>query len=1033
MAFEACPSSDDADSLRRVTTTGQIDLKQLLRGMADREAHRTEANVQSDLRTLLLAAPLELEDEDLEIVLEQQAGSGHRIDVEAGSCIFEVKRDLRKGNVRKEAEAQLAGYVEARTQTMRQRYVGVLTDGAEWHLYHLADGKLHAVSTFTVDAKKPDVDGLSVWLEGVLGTAAVVPIPSEIERRLGASSPGHAIDFAELARLYARHRDLPSVRLKRELWARLLTTAFGTGFKDADDLFVEHTLLVVTAEVIAHAVLGLDPTAQDVSPVAIVEGQLFASSQVHGVVEADFFDWVAEVDGGEAFIRVLARRLVRFAWHNVEHDVLKVLYESIISTAQRKQLGEYYTPDWLADRIVNDAVTQPLDQRVLDPSCGSGTFLFHAVRRYLEAAQTRGIPNGEALAGLTQHVIGMDIHPVAVTFARVTYLLAIGPERLQADDRPPISIPVYLGDSIQWGQERTLFTSDALVIPTVGGQLWATELRFPQRTLIDAGRFDQLVAELARLASNRKRGSAIPKLQGVLRHYAVHPEDEPTITDTFQKLCQLYDEGRNHIWGYYVRNLARPVWLARPENRVSVLVGNPPWLSYRFMTEEMQKRFRELSEERGLWAGASVATNQDLSALFILRAIERYLDDTGRFGFVMPWSALRGRQFAGFRSGRYSLHTSQRDLTVAFERAWDLHAVKPTFFPVPCSVIHGKRAGTAVPLGSDVEAWSGQLPRANIPWRIADAHITRGASSVRGAKTKSVSPYGPRFSQGATIVPRVLFVVEKKSTGPLGAGAGRWPVRSRRSPNEKAPWKSLPSLDGNVERQFVRAIYTGEAVLPYRPLETLRAVIPWDGQRLLDSSEERLDAYPGLAEWWNRAENAWNDNRSSTTLSLRDRLDYQRTLSQQFPIPALRVVYTKSGMYLAAAIVRGDAVIDHELYWGTAGSLDEARYLEAILNSEVLTRCLRPLQARGEHNPRHYDKYVWQLPVPMFSLADPHHTRLAQLAESAEAIAAAVVLPTNKRFETLRRAIRTVVAESETGKEIENEVSALLLAPGTSI
>jgi hypothetical protein len=266
VAFEACPSSGGADSLRRVTTTGQIDLKQLLRGMSDREAHRTEANVQSDLRTLLLAAPLELEDADLEIVLEQQAGSGHRIDVEAGSCIFEVKRDLRKGNVRKEAEAQLAGYVEARTQTMRQRYVGVLTDGAEWDLYHLADDKLHAVSTFTVDAKKPDVDGLSVWLEGVLGTAAVVPTPSEIERRLGASSPGHAIDFAELARLYARHRDLPSVRLKRELWARLLTTAFGTGFKDADDLFVEHTLLVVTAEVIAHAVLGLDPTAQPSVP-----------------------------------------------------------------------------------------------------------------------------------------------------------------------------------------------------------------------------------------------------------------------------------------------------------------------------------------------------------------------------------------------------------------------------------------------------------------------------------------------------------------------------------------------------------------------------------------------------------------------------------------------------------------------------------------------------------------------------------------------------------------------------------------------
>ena len=750
-------------------TTGQIDLSELLRGMSDREAQRTESNIQSDLRTFLLAAPLELEEDDLDIILEQQAGGRRRIDVEAGLCVFEVKRDLRKGNIRSEAEKQLAGYVAARTTSMQQRYVGVLTDGADWHLYHLADDTLHAVSDFTVDPKKPDVEGLAVWIEGVLATAQLVPTPDEINHRLGSASPGHAIDCAELRRLYERHKDVPSVRLKRELWARLLTTAFGTGFADNDDLFVEHTLLVVTAEVIAHAVMGLDPTSQEVAPAAIVEGQLFASAQVYGVVEADFFDWVAEVEGGEQYVRVLARRLSRFAWDHVEHDVLKVLYESIISTAQRKQLGEYYTPDWLADRIVNDSISSPLKQRVLDPSCGSGTFVFHAVRHYLSAAQAQGIPNGEALTGLTKSVLGMDIHPVAVTFARVTYLLAIGSDRLKADDRPPISIPIYLGDSIQWGQERTLFTSDALVIPTVSGQLWATELRFPHRTLVDAGRFDQLVSELTRFATNRKRASVIPSIKPVLRRYAVHPEDEETLTETFKTLCRLHDDGRNHIWGYYVRNLARPVWLSRPENRVDVLVGNPPWLSYRFMTAEMQREFRSLSEERGLWAGAAVATNQDLSALFVLRAIERYLCEKGRFGFVMPWSALRGRQFAGFRSARYSL-LQQAELNVAFDQAWDLHAVKPAFFPVPCSVVLGRRSDHAVALGTKVDAWSGRLPRANMAWSLAESYIKRTTGSVSAAKAKGKggSPYASRFSQGAIIVPRMLFFVEKKTGSPLG-------------------------------------------------------------------------------------------------------------------------------------------------------------------------------------------------------------------------------------------------------------------------
>jgi hypothetical protein len=221
-------------------------------------------------------------------------------------------------------------------------------------------------------------------------------------------------------------------------------------------------------------------------------------------------------------------------------------------------------------------------------------------------------------------------------------------------------------------------------------------------------------------------------------------------------------------------------------------------------------------------------------------------------------------------------------------------------------------------------------------------------------------------------------------------------------------------------------MHLGETVLPYRLLEPLRAVIPWDGQRLLDSTDERLASFPGLVEWWVQADTAWNANRSSDALTLREQLDYRKKLSDQFPIADLRVVYSKSGMYLAAAIVRGDSVIDHKLYWGAVSSLAEARYLLAILNSDAVTQRVRPLQARGEHNPRDYDKYVWQLPIPLYNPEDPRHARLAQLAEQAEVIAGAVVLPKDKRFETLRRTVRQALAETETGREIEDQVAELL-------
>jgi hypothetical protein len=83
-----------------------------------------------------------------------------------------------------------------------------------------------------------------------------------------------------LAAIYAQSRDRPTVKLKRQLWAKLLTTAFGTAFADEERLFLEHTFLVLTAEIIAHAVLAFDPADPNIGPGTIVSGGLFAQAQM---------------------------------------------------------------------------------------------------------------------------------------------------------------------------------------------------------------------------------------------------------------------------------------------------------------------------------------------------------------------------------------------------------------------------------------------------------------------------------------------------------------------------------------------------------------------------------------------------------------------------------------------------------------------------------------------------------------------------------------------------------------------------------
>jgi len=426
-------------------------LLELFHRIVRRNDRRTEAEIQADVRQFILSAPFELEISDV-VSLESPVGDRRRIDVEAGSTVIEVKRDLRREKVKREAEDQLAGYVDFRMKQTGLRYVGVLTDGTQWHCYDLVEDRLRQVSELTLEDSASDVDRLVVWLEGVLATTHdIAPTAENIEQRLGTGSSAYELDRATLATLYERNRDNPSVQVKRQLWSRLLVSALGTQFEDTDDLFIDHTLLINTSEIIAHAVLGFP--IESLAPATLLAGDKFDEAGVYGVVESDFFDWVVEIGGGDTFIRTLAKRLGRFVWTDVEQDVLKVLYENFIGADTRKRLGEYYTPDWLADAVISKVVVDPLNSRVLDPACGSGTFLFYAIRKYISAAEAESYSVREVLDGVTRHVIGMDLHPVAVTLARVTYLLAIGRERLTDPSRGNIQIPVYLGDSIQWREQ----------------------------------------------------------------------------------------------------------------------------------------------------------------------------------------------------------------------------------------------------------------------------------------------------------------------------------------------------------------------------------------------------------------------------------------------------------------------------------------------------------------------------------------------------------------------------------------------------
>ena len=83
------------------------------------------------------------------------------------------------------------------------------------------------------------------------------------------------------------------------------------------------------------------------------------------------------------------------------------------------------------------------------------------------------------------------------------------------------------------------------------------------------------------------------------------------------------------------------------------------------------------------------------------------------------------------------------------------------------------------------------------------------------------------------------------------------------------------------------------------------------------------------------------------------------------------------------------------------------------------------MQARGEHNARDFDKYVFQLPIPQYDPEDAEHTRLVVLAEQAERVADTTTLP-DVRFERQRKYIRDALELDGVGTDINTIVKSLL-------
>ena len=484
---------------------------------------------------------------------------------------------------------------------------------------------------------------------------------------LGPSSATFRTATDALRHLYRLLQDDPALQLRIGQWRRYLALVYGDETGD-DDLFLKHTYLATVARLLASLRLwmGALPSHNDLE--GIIRGEYFQGrTGLANFVEEDLFTWFlsepVRQEGLDLAWRLL-NTLQTYDLSQVREDVLKELYQGLVDPETRHDLGEYYTPDWLAEIMLRDELRLPEDphRTILDPACGSGTFLFIAIRLVRQALEKEGMAPADILEHILDSVVGMDVHPLAVTIARTNYLLALGD--LLAAPRSKVTIPIYLADSIRLPQTTAaLGEGGSYVIPVERN----VTLQVPESLAMDPRGLDYLLPFMKNKYGGAALRAATPEAEARVwssfhqflitpttsrKAFALDEHDAEIMMQTQRVLVDLMRQGKDTLWFFILRNALRPAILTR--HKFDLVVGNPPWLSSPAATasESMRRALSHFEEEYEVPDAIAGKPGPEWgpSWLFFVRTADVYVKSGGTVAFIMPQSLVAGLQASGVTS-----------------------------------------------------------------------------------------------------------------------------------------------------------------------------------------------------------------------------------------------------------------------------------------------------------------------------------------------------------------------------------------------
>jgi len=647
--------------------------------------------------------------------------------------------------------------IDIPTERYYREYPGACRDRVGFEIYAWFGDNVDAIYVREFEVRGREGEAINVAAEelrGIIGVlrrlrllgARVRPTPEDLIGKVGDLVAQYSEDLRKIVSGTPER-----ARVYFSIWRKTMELVYGkeviAGVGGLDELFAKITIYATWLKCLGATLLeaALGGGRYSIPIELYLDGYRAAVDlfwyrralvrfNVDYLFERDEYDWVFDPEVAprlDGFFRRIGEFLLSVDWgQEVELDLLKRIYQNVVPREVRRQLGEFYTPDWIAQIIIWRAlhilvrgvppqeliVPDPIDRavelvdefykkygripRFIDPTCGSFTFGVHYINTLLRwyTAREPPIHPVDFARQIMDNVVGIDLNPVAVITAKVNYLLQVYrllAVRGQYLAEQPI-IPILRVDLLNIHASSTKNLSYYFV----GRRRDSIVLRIPLESLSTNINEDSL----NRL---RKRGVSIIRHSDADIHYVEIPlplsilskarnlitlargfialltigikgfeneigelnADERKAVEEFRGVVSiLEEESLDIIWHSLILNNALAIYLT--QKKFDLVLGNLPWVNVSAYPKGYAELLRGTAKELGVSPPSQAARKLDISIPLFAITLRYLAASPSVTALMVPVSIFKGLHGASWRR-----FVSSPPHTVV--EVWDLEDVKP--------------------------------------------------------------------------------------------------------------------------------------------------------------------------------------------------------------------------------------------------------------------------------------------------------------------------------------------------------------------